>query len=423
MKIGVARARNLEPLRELKISITQSCLVVGGSAAGIACAARLGEMGLKVHLIDHNPNLRQIPGNDHPLVESCITKLLSNDNVEVYTPATVGDVQGRIGCFEVVLNEQNKKTKVKVGAVVIATRTGIEQSPNGAAFTAALGLKKSSDGLYISTEGILNLLDFDTAGVFNCGPARAILETEDEVIEGEAAASRAACIIASNSMSRPPTISDVIDKNCDGCAYCVDPCPTRSISLLEFMLHGEIKKVVEVSERTCIGCGICMSTCPKKSIDVKHFKLESFSDMTKTALENKGSQPVIISFCCNRCAYPGADAAGSAGIQYPASIRIIRTMCSGMIHPNIVMDALTQGADGVLICGCHPGNCRSREGIRKALDRSEAIELMLEDFGLEPERFRLEHIAASESEKFAKVVAEMTEVLSSLGPSPYKQSP
>jgi F420-non-reducing hydrogenase iron-sulfur subunit len=86
------------------------------------------------------------------------------------------------------------------------------------------------------------------------------------------------------------------------------------------------------------------------------------------------------------------------------------------------MDALTQGADGVLPCGYHPGNWRSREGIRKAQDRKEAIELMLEDFGLEPERFRLEHIAASEGPKSAKVVKGMTDELSLLGPSPYRQS-
>ena len=92
-----------------------------------------------------------------------------------------------------------------------------------------------------------------------------------------------------------------------------------------------------------------------------------------------------------------------------------------MIHPNIIIDALTQeGADGVLLCGCHQGNCRSRNGILKAEARAEAIDLMLEDLALEPERFRLEHIAASEGQKFAKVVEEMTEELSSLGPNPYK---
>ena len=109
-------------------------------------------------------------------------------------------------------------------------------------------------------------------------------------------------------------------------------------------------------------------------------------------------------------------------VQTP-TILTIRTVCLGMIHPNIIMDALTQGADGILLCGCHPGNCRSREGIRKARDRAEAIELMLEDFGLEPERFRLESIVASEGKKYAAIVEQMTEELTALGSSPYKQSP
>jgi F420-non-reducing hydrogenase iron-sulfur subunit len=189
------------------------------------------------------------------------------------------------------------------------------------------------------------------------------------------------------------------------------------------MLRGEIKKVVEVSDRACIGCGICMSTCPKKGADVKHYKLEYFSEMVKAAVACAGDRSVIVSFCCNRCGYPAADAAGLEQIQYYSAVLIIRTVCTGMIHPNIVMDALTQGADGVLLFGCHPGNCRSREGIRKAQDRAAAIELMLEDFGLEPERFRLESIAASQGPKFAGIVEQMTEELTALGPSPYKQSP
>jgi heterodisulfide reductase subunit A-like polyferredoxin/coenzyme F420-reducing hydrogenase delta subunit len=422
MKMGVARVRQLEPIGELRIPITQTCLVVGGSAAGLSCAAKLAEMGLQVELVELTSDLAKVPGNEHPVVAPLVDQCLAEKKVHAHTQARVASVEGRMGDFKVQLVRDGETTTVQVGAIVMATLMDVEDESEGAGLEEALALHRKEDGFYISTEGVLNLLDFDTASVFNCGPARAMLTTEDTVVEGEAAASRAACIIASNFISRPPTISNVVDKNCDGCAYCVDPCPTRSITLLEFMLLGEIKKVVEVSERTCIGCGICMSTCPKKGIDVKHYKLEYFSEMVKVALENGSDEPVIVSFCCNRCAYPGADAAGSAGIQYPAGVRIIRTVCSGMIHPNIIMDALTQGADGVLLCGCHPGNCRSREGIRKAQDRKEAIELMLEDFGLEQERFRLEHIAASEGPKFAHVVKDMSDELSSLGPNPYRQS-
>ncbi len=131
-------------------------------------------------------------------------------------------------------------------------------------------------------------------------------------------------------------------------------------------------------------------------------------------------EPLIIGFCCNWCSYAGADLAGVSRIQYPPNIRIIRVMCSGMVHPNIVIDALTKGVDGVLMCGCHPGDCHYLEGNLKAEARAEAIKLMLQDFGIEEERFRLEWVSASEGGRFAQVVTEMTEEIRQLGPSPYK---
>ncbi len=131
-------------------------------------------------------------------------------------------------------------------------------------------------------------------------------------------------------------------------------------------------------------------------------------------------EPVIIGFCCNWCSYAGADLAGVSRQQYPPNLRIIRVMCSGMVHPNLVIDALTKGADGVLICGCHPGDCHYLEGNLKAENRKEAIELLLEDFGIEPERFRLEWVSASEGPRFAELIREMTETVRALGPSMYK---
>lgn len=130
--------------------------------------------------------------------------------------------------------------------------------------------------------------------------------------------------------------------------------------------------------------------------------------------------PLIIAFCCNWCSYAGADLAGTSRLQYPPNIRIIRVMCSGMVHPNLVIDALSKGADGVLMCGCHPGDCHYLEGNLKAEKRAEAIFLLLEDLGIEPERYRLEWISASEGQKFAQTMKEMTDTIKSLGPSPYR---
>ncbi|MBN2493755.1 MAG: hydrogenase iron-sulfur subunit [Deltaproteobacteria bacterium] len=131
-------------------------------------------------------------------------------------------------------------------------------------------------------------------------------------------------------------------------------------------------------------------------------------------------EPTIIAFCCNWCSYAGADLAGTSRIQYPPNVRNIRVMCSGMVHPNMVIEALTKGADGVIICGCHPGDCHYIEGNLRAEKRAEAIDLMLEDFGLEPERFRLEWVSASEGPRFAEVMKDVVESIRELGPSPYR---
>ena len=133
-------------------------------------------------------------------------------------------------------------------------------------------------------------------------------------------------------------------------------------------------------------------------------------------------EPIILAFCCNWCSYAGADLAGTSRLQYPPNVRIVRVMCSGMVHPNLVMDALTKGADGVMICGCHPGDCHYLEGNLKAEKRAEAIDLMLEDFGLEPERFRLEWISASEGPRFARAMTEMVQAIQEIGPSPYRSA-
>jgi len=131
-------------------------------------------------------------------------------------------------------------------------------------------------------------------------------------------------------------------------------------------------------------------------------------------------EPLVVTFCCNWCSYAGADLAGVSRIQYPPNIRIIRVMCSGMVHPNLVIDALTKGADGVLMCGCHPGDCHYMEGNLKAEARAEAIKLMMQDFGIEEERFRLEWVSASEGPGFAQVVNDMVGQIKALDPSPFR---
>jgi F420-non-reducing hydrogenase iron-sulfur subunit len=133
-----------------------------------------------------------------------------------------------------------------------------------------------------------------------------------------------------------------------------------------------------------------------------------------------GFEPLIIAFACNWCSYTGADLAGVSRLQYPPNARIVRVLCSGMVQPNLVIDAFTKGADGVIICGCHLGDCHYIDGNEKAERRVDAIKLMLEDFGIEEDRFSLEWISASEGPRFAQVMTEFTEQVRKVGPSPFR---
>ena len=137
--------------------------------------------------------------------------------------------------------------------------------------------------------------------------------------------------------------------------------------------------------------------------------------------ETKDFEPKIVGFLCNWCSYAGADLAGVSRIQYPPNIRIIRVMCSGRIDPVFVLEAFKNGADGVLVAGCHlPSDCHYISGNFKALRRMSLLKVVLEQFGIEPERLRLEWISASEGDKFAAAVKDMVNRLKALGPSPLR---
>jgi F420-non-reducing hydrogenase iron-sulfur subunit len=145
------------------------------------------------------------------------------------------------------------------------------------------------------------------------------------------------------------------------------------------------------------------------------FQIEVKIDMTKEF------EPNIIGFLCNWCSYAGADLAGTSRIKYPPNIKSIRVMCSGRVDPVFVLEALRKGADGVLIGGCHPGDCHYQSGNYKANRRMKLLKKLLEEMAIDPGRLRFEYISASEGAKFASVVTDFVNELKKMGPNPLKE--
>jgi len=131
-------------------------------------------------------------------------------------------------------------------------------------------------------------------------------------------------------------------------------------------------------------------------------------------------EPKIVGFLCKWCAYTGADLAGTSRIKYPPNVNAIRVNCSGRVDPTLVLKALSAGADGVLIAGCHPGDCHYTNGNVKTIRRFKVLQKMLDQFGIERERVRLEWVSASEGERYARIVESMTEEIRALGPLNWK---
>ena len=129
-------------------------------------------------------------------------------------------------------------------------------------------------------------------------------------------------------------------------------------------------------------------------------------------------EPRIVTFCCNWCSYAGADGAGVARLQMPTNFRIIRTMCTARVDPEFVLRALSKGADGVIVLGCHPADCHYIGGNYRTRRRIALLRLVLEQYGFDPKRLRLEWVSASEGEKFQKTMTEFVNTIKTLGPSP-----
>jgi len=127
-------------------------------------------------------------------------------------------------------------------------------------------------------------------------------------------------------------------------------------------------------------------------------------------------EPKIIGFLCNWCSYEGADSVGRARKEYPANLRAVRVMCSGRVDPLFIIEAFKEGADGVMILGCHPGDCHYKEGNYQTLRRYTLLKKMIAQFGIEEDRLRLDWVSASEGDKFVGIVREMVEKVKQLGP-------
>lgn len=193
---------------------------------------------------------------------------------------TCGDDSLVVTVFDPQLNLD---IAIEAGMVVLSVAT----VPHGEnkALAQLLKVPLNEDGFFLEAHMKLRPVDFATDGVFVAGLAHSAKSVDETIIQAAAAAARAGALLSHDALELEANVSQVVEENCDGCAYCVDPCPFKAITLIEYVRHGTVKKVIEVNESLCKGCGTCQATCPKQGVFVRGFTLEQIAAQVSAALE------------------------------------------------------------------------------------------------------------------------------------------
>jgi len=302
---------------------------------------------------------------------------------------------------------QNELYRVNVDMAILSI--GLEPRKDSEIIQRLLTLSRTQDGFFMEAHPKLRPVDAATGGIFFAGCAEGPKDIKDSVTQASAAAARAGILMARGKVT-VEAITPVLNvEKCKACGLCVKVCPYNAITLNE-----ELKRV-EIIEAACVGCGTCAAECPFGALTQNHFTDKQILAQIDAVTEHDAEEK-IVAFCCNWCAYAGADFAGVSRMQYPSNVRIIRTMCSGRVSPKFIERAFARGAATVLVAGCHLGDCHYINANEHTQKRVKHLWKKMEKAGLNKERLQLLWASAAEGERFASKIREMQAIIERVSP-------
>jgi len=289
---------------------------------------------------------------------------------------------------------------------MLVLSVGVQPPKDLAKISGLLTLSKTSDGFFMEAHPKLKPVDAPTRGVYLAGFCESPKDIKDSVCQAGAASSRSGALLNAGQIQIEAITSRIDELTCTKCGVCASVCPYGAI----VWKKGQVATVVEAA---CAGCGNCGAACKFDAVTMRHFTDQQLVAQVHAALATEPEKKVF-AFACNWCSYAGGDMAGISRLQYPATNRIVRTMCSARVSEEMVLEAFRQGAPVVLVSGCHYADCHYINANRQTVRRVQHLWDTLERKGVRPERLQLEWISAAEGQKFAKVMGQLEEIRKSV---------
>ena len=300
---------------------------------------------------------------------------------------------------------------------LIVLSVGVIPRRDSDAIQRLLTLSRTQDGFFMEAHPKLKPVDAPTGGVFLAGCAESPKDVKDSVTQASAAVGRAQVLLQSGEINIEAITSVCTDELCTSCGICVKVCPFNAIRGAD----AKTKTPAEIVEAMCKGCGTCAAECNFDALTMKHFEDAQINAMVNDILDEDNMEKIVV-FACNWCSYAGADLAGLSRLQYATSQRLIRTMCSGRVDSEFILNAFEKGAPIVLVSGCHFADCHYIDANRWTVKRVEKLWDKMEKLGIRPERLQLEWISAAEGQKWARTMNELEEMRTKVSEEEVKQT-
>jgi heterodisulfide reductase subunit A len=370
----------------------------------ISQATRLTKMGKMVRIV--SKDIRTYSRQAEELYEQAMAA-----GVQFFRYDSECPPQGALEFDEghVSLFDQFLGVKLRIPTDLLVLVVGMQPSADNLA--DQLKLAHSEDGSLMELHPKLGPAETATQGIYLAGTSQGAKDVRESMAQAMAAAGKAGALLARGMIEKEPLTAQFIEELCIGCMRCVKVCPFSAIEQI-----GPVGKegTIKILEAACMGCGTCAAECNFQAIDMPYFTRDQMLAQIDAALAEKPEEKCLV-FTCNWCSYAGADLAGIEKRQYPASARIIRTMCSARFEEEFVTRSFEKGAGAVLITGCRltdtGSDCHYNYANKLTLKRFNHWQRKLRRKKIEPERLQLQWISAAEGKEFAEKITEMDAVV------------